>query len=125
MSKKANSPVSYGDVKYVMDIAIKKPGLIYKLATPGQAVNFKQRCNRYRNMLREQQEELYAGVPGQRASTTYDALVIRQTNPEQQPDRKGQWLIFDHQEVSGELIDPETGETIKIEMLGLFSEDDD
>lgn len=122
---KANSPAAYNDVKYVMDLALKRPGLRYEFKAHGTAVNFKQRANRYRNLLREQQQELYHQVPGQRASTIYDALVIRQVNEEGEPDRKGCVLVFDHHSVEGKLVDPETGEEIQFDLPSLFSGDEE
>lgn len=115
MSKKQNSPSAYADVKYVMDLALKKPSLRYKCKSTGAAVNFKQRCNRYRNLIREQAQEAAGIVPGYRAETAYDTLVIRQVNEDLTPNRKGCILIFDHHSPEGEIIDPETGETIHID----------
>ena len=109
---KKNSPSAYADVKFVMDMALEKPGLRYVLSTSGRAVHFKQRCNRYRNLLREQAQEVGALVPGFRAETSYDILVIRQVNAAGEPDRSGAVLIFDHHKTEGQLFDPETGEEI-------------
>ena len=111
-STKADSPAAYGDVKYVLDIALGKPGLQYRLPTPGAAVNFKQRCNRYRTLMREMAAETFLGVPGTRAETAYDPLVIRQVGPDLKPSREGCILLFEHQVIEGTLIDPETGEEI-------------
>jgi hypothetical protein len=116
-NKKASSPSAYGDVKTVMDLALKKAGLRYECSTPGRAVNFKQRCNRYRNLIRAQAQELGFGIPGYRAETAYDILVIRQINSEGVPDRRGQTLIFEHHTPEGRIIDPETGEEIAIDGL--------
>lgn len=114
MSQKRHSPAAYADVKYVMDMAVKKPGLIYKCKTVGAAVNFKQRCNRYRNMLREIEAEMAGDTPGFRPQTAYDILVIRQQSADGQPSKQGAVLVFDHEEPTGTLIDPDTGEEIEI-----------
>lgn len=115
MSKKANSPAAYSDVKYVMDMALKRPGLLYECSTPGKATHFKQRCNKYRNLLREIAQEQIASIPGQRAETAYDILVIGQLNSDRESDRRGTILEFRHQEPLGKLIDPETGDEIQVE----------
>lgn len=109
---KADSPAAYEDVKHVLNLAVDKPGLRYELETPGKAMHFKQRCNRFRKMLRDMEQEMLAGVPGVRAQTLYDRLVIRQTNAEGKPDRRGTILVFDHESITGRLFDPETGEEI-------------
>jgi len=113
-SRSESSPAAYNDVKLVMDLALKKPGLRYECQTYGGAVNFKQRCNKYRNLLREIAQEQVLNVPGYRAEVEYDKLVIRQINDEDEPDRKGRILIFAAREPLGKIIDPETGELIDI-----------
>lgn len=112
MSGKSSSPSAYNDVKYVLDMALEKPGLIYECNTPGAATNFKQRCHRYRNILREMEAERLAGVPGVRPELAYDVLVIRQQNEAGDPDRRGRRLVFDHQELGGKLLDPDTGKEL-------------
>jgi hypothetical protein len=114
---KHNSPAAYSDVKHVMDIALKKPGLIYECNTHGKAVNFKQRCNRYRNLMRDMAQEQMFGLPGVRAETAYDVLVIRQINEEGEPDRKGRRLVFDHERAVGKIIDPDTGEELHLPQM--------
>ena len=113
MSKKSDSPAAYEDVKYVMNIALNKPGLIYECNTPGAAIHFKQRCNRYRNLMRDMAAELET-IPGHRPQTAYDHLVIRQTDKEGLPDRQGVRLIFDHQTPVGRIIDPQSLEEIPV-----------
>jgi len=124
-SKKRNSPAAYSDVKTIMDFALQKPGLIYECSTVGGAVNFKQRCNRYRNLLREIQQEQFFGIPGQRAETAYDVLVIRQIDAEGNPNRRGARLVFDHEIATGRLIDPDTGEELHLpEMPSILGDPD-
>lgn len=113
-SRKDSSPASYSDVRFVMDMAVKKPGLQYVLKTPGAATNFKQRCNKFRNLMRDMAAEALAGMPGFRAETAYDPIVIRQVNEQRIPDRQGHILVFEYQALSGELIDPETGEAVEV-----------
>ena len=112
--RKDQSPAAFGDVKFVMDMAIEKPGLQYVMKTPGAAVNFKQRCNKYRNLMREIAAETLFGVPGARAETAYDTLVIKQVGADGLPSREGCIVLFEHQKVEGTLIDPETGKEIPI-----------
>ena len=119
-SKKADSPAAYNDVRYVLDIAVKTPGITYEFATSGKAVNFRQRCNRYRNLMRQMSAELLADTPGARAQTAYDCIVIRQIDAETgQPSRKGTVLLFDHERPEGILRAPD-GTEIKPD-LSLFS----
>lgn len=124
MTHKRTSPSAYADVKFVMDLALEKPGLRYECESPGKAVNFKQRCNRYRNLLRDMAQETIMHVPGQRAETAYDALVIRQVNANAESDRRGTILVFEHHRPEGRIIDPETGEEIKPEFGSLFEDDE-
>lgn len=124
MTHKRSSPSAYSDVKFVMDLALEKPGLRYECESPGKAVNFKQRCNRYRNLLRDMAQETIMHVPGQRAETAYDALVIRQVNASAESDRRGTILVFEHHRPEGRIIDPETGQEIKPEFGSLFEDDE-
>ena len=113
-SRKDKSPAAYGDVKFILDLAVQKPGLQYVLKTSGAAVNFKQRCNKYRNLVRDMAAETVQNIPGYRAETAYDILVIRQVDPNLVPDRHGCTIMFEHQQLSGTIIDPETGDAIDI-----------
>lgn len=121
-TSKSQSQTSYTDVKFVMDMALKKPGLKYVCGSTGKAINFKQRCNRYRNLLRDMAQETLMHVPGQRAETSYDLLVIRQVNEDYESDRRGMILVFEHHSPEGKIIDPETGEEIPVEVRSLFDE---
>jgi len=125
MSHKRTSPSAYTDVKYVMDLALTKPGLRYECDSPGKAINFKQRCNRYRNLLRDMAQETIMHVPGQRAETAYDVLVIRQVNAAAESDRQGAILVFEHHKPEGRIIDPETGQEIAPPIGSLIDGGDD
>ena len=117
MSSRKKSPAAYQDVKQVLDIAVAKPNLRYECKTPGDAISFRQRCYSYMKLLREQNDEILGIVPGHRSETPYDALYIQlgtYTAGEFIPSRSGNTLRFSHQH-TGKLIDPETGEEIKIE----------
>ena len=82
-SRKDNSPAAYGDVKFVLELAVKKPGLQYVMKTSGAAVNFKQRCNKYRNLIREMAAETVQNIPGHRAEVWLRRarLTLRQATP--------------------------------------------
>ena len=125
MTHKRTSPSAYADVKFVMDLALDKPGLRYECESPGKAVNFKQRCNRYRNLLRDMAQETIMHVPGQRAETAYDALVIWQVNASAESDRRGTILVFEHHRPEGRIIDPETGQEIAPPVGSVFDGDED
>jgi hypothetical protein len=121
-SLKANSPAAYGDVKFVLDMAIKQPGLLYECTDSGRAIYFRQRCNRYRNLLRTMQAELMTLTPGVRAQTAYDVLVIRQIGAEGKASSSGNTLRFDHEALTGILRNPD-GSVIEIpETFHLFDE---
>tara|TARA_R110000868_G_scaffold76760_8_gene220462 strand:- start:3144 stop:3512 length:369 start_codon:yes stop_codon:yes gene_type:complete len=113
-NSKLSSPAAYSDVRTVLDLALEKPGLIYKLKSYGQAINFRQRCNRYRKILREQEVEISGHVPGFRPETAYDTLNIRQTDEHGKWDNHGLFIRFELQELGGDLIDPVSGEIITI-----------
>jgi len=122
-SLKADSPVAYPDIKFVLDLALRKDGLRYEFTSFGRAIHFKQRCYKYRNMLRQMQQEQLFGVPGARASTAYDLLIVTQINDEGETDKQGRILVFRHFAPQGKLIDPETGEEIEMKLdIPLFDE---
>lgn len=113
MSSIRNSPAHYGDVKRVMDLALKKPGLKCRFSTPGKAINFKQRCNRYRKLMREIAAEQVELVPGNRAEVAYDVLCISTIREDGTPDKKaGTLVLFSHYTEPDEIIDPDTGEPL-------------
>jgi len=100
-SKKSAGLAAYRDVKIIMDLAVENAGMTYELSTSGRAMNFKQRCNMYRNLLRAQDADTYSHIPGYRSELAYDVLVIRQINETGKSDREGKILQFDHANVSG------------------------
>jgi hypothetical protein len=66
-------------------------------------------------ILRDQQEEISGFVPGFVPETIYDKLIIRQVNETGDNDPKGRLISFETRDISGDLIDPETGEAISVE----------
>ena len=116
MTSRRDTPTAYADVIYVLNLALAKPGLIYQLADTGKAVHFKQRCNAYRKMLREQATELAGLTPGFRPEVSYDLLVISQTDLDGKPDRRGVRIVFRHETPLGLILDPETGKEITFDL---------
>lgn len=121
MTTKRTSPSAYTDVKFVMDLALEQPGLRYECDSAGKAINFKQRCNRYRNLLRDMAQESIMHVPGQRGETAYDTLVIRQISASGESDRRGTILVFEHHKPEGRIILPD-GTEVKPEIRSLFDD---
>lgn len=106
---------SYRDCHFVMEAAINRDGLQYVCSTVGAAINFKQRCNRYRSELRRLDAERMAHIPGYSPESPFDALRVRQVNAFGDSDAKGAVIQFDHSAAGeGKLIDPSTGEEIEI-----------
>jgi len=116
MSTSSKSLASYTDCQRVMDIALERPGLLYELDTTGQAVNFRMRCHRFRSLLLKLEEDRLMGVPGLSPSTAYDTLVIRFANVPEGENVSNQ-LRFDHRsQTPGKLLDPDTGQEIKVDL---------
>lgn len=103
---------SYRDCEFVMESALRIPGLQYVCETPGAAINFKFRCNKLRRFLRDLDGERMGNVPGYAPESRFDILTIRQLNAEGKPDQKGAIIQFDHEKKTGRIIDPRTGEEI-------------
>jgi hypothetical protein len=113
---KRDSLVGLADCKAVMDAAVDHPGLQYELPTIGAAINFRQRCYRFRKLMLEIEAERIGSELG--ASTKYDVLVIRHINlPEGinantgKPFTASRWLQFDHKTVFGKLHFPDGTES--------------
>ena len=112
MTKRRDSLVGLSDCKAVMDAAVENPGLQYELPTVGAAINFRQRCYRFRKLMLEIEAERIGSELG--ASTKYDILVIRHIHlPEGTNEKTGKpwttsrWLQFDHKTVFGKLHFPD------------------
>lgn len=129
-TKKSAGPVAYTAHKKVMDMALERPGLLFEMESVNAAINFRQNCYKYRTMLRNAEKERLMGLPGGLPEIAYDILVIRMKtkNPETgklESSKMGNILCFDHERPMGKLIDPETGEEIKLDLPEtLFSSDD-
>lgn len=102
--KKSESLLGLADCKPVLDRALEVPGLIYELEDVGQAINFKQRCYKYRNLLREIEAERLGTEIG--VSVPYDILVIKHINKE--PGKHtSRWLQFEQKEILGNMYAPD------------------
>ncbi len=109
-----NQPTSsYSDVAPIMKAASEQEaGLLYRLPTYNQAVNFRQRCYRWRkNMLKLAAQQM-GEVPGLEPSTAYDSLQLTIVNgagetirsrPDNPQDPHA--VKFIHAEPTGELLD--------------------
>jgi len=120
---RSDSLVGLSDCKQVMDAAIEHPGLVYELDTVGAAINFRQRCYRFRNLMRELEAERLGSEVG--VSTPYDILVIRFIH--QEPGKQSsRFLQYDHKEVLGKLHFPDGRETpLQLpKASGIFPEED-
>ena len=58
--------------------------------------------------------ETLQNLPGIRAETAYDTIVIRQVDASLEPSRSGCILVFAQQELQGTLLDPDSGAEIEI-----------
>ena len=111
----SRSSAHYNDVKPIMDAALERPGLIYELKSINQAHHFRQKCYKYRTFLRDLEEERVGNIPGHAVTIAYDILVIRFTRKDE-GEKFSRFLQFDHNSTGpGRLIDPDTGQEIKID----------
>lgn len=115
-SKSLTTLARFKDCEIVMDRALETPGLLYRLPSSGEAIQFKQRCNTWRKRLREQVEEGPGGEFLPVGETAYDILVIRQVHEDGTSSREGRCIRFDHHvNTPGEFLLP-SGEVEKIDL---------
>ena len=68
---------AYADVQEVMERAVEADtGLRYRLPSYGSAVNFRQRCYRFRSMQQQMLYKQVGNVPGAMLTTPYDDLEL-------------------------------------------------
>ena len=111
MSQK--SIASFGDVRAVMEKAAAAPkGIRYRLQTWGSAVNFRQRCYRFRKAELDLVRDRMGMVPGLPITTPYDSLEITIENDEgtkliKKPTRPSAHydIVLKHREITGQLLD--------------------
>lgn len=115
---------AFADVQQVMDKAAERPsGLRYRLHTYGAAVNFRQRCYKFRVKQQEHMKESYGMVPGYLPTTPYDDLEIAIESPsgerlKRRPTEHFKFydVVFRHREPQGLMLDVETQEEINSEV---------
>ena len=101
-----DSPAYFTNHAKVMDAALAAPGLHYRLPTRGAAINFRQNCYRYRNLLRKLEFQRLFGTPGMAPSTVYDCLTISFAGASDSST-----LVFSIAD-EGTIVDSVTGEPI-------------
>lgn len=111
---------SYGDVRPVLDTAMERETLIYRLPSFGKAVNFRQRCYRYMAMQRRLAADRMGEMPGVAPPDPYPGLMIAlreagTTNPVRTKDQcPGACdVVFTHRQPEGTLLD-EDGNPIEL-----------
>ena len=73
----SNSYQSYVDVMDVFDKALESPrGLRITFSTPGKAINFRQRCYKFRLLDRARNADIYAKGHHLHMTSSYDTLII-------------------------------------------------
>jgi hypothetical protein len=105
---------SYRDCEFVMESALRIPGLQYVCENRGAAINFKQRCNKLRRYLRDLDAERIGNIPGYAPESRFDILTIRQLDASGSPSQEGCIVQFDHEVKRGKIINPQTGEEIPL-----------
>jgi len=101
-----DSPAYFTQHAAIMDKALAAPGLHYRFTTRGAAVNFRQNCYRYRNLLRKLELQRLLDVPGMAPSTIYDSLTITFAG-----GTDSSTLVFSLSD-EGTIVDPATGEPL-------------
>lgn len=77
MATLTNNPLSYEDVRTVMDRALEAPhGVRVTVATPGKAVHYKQRAHKFRLLDRENNCAIYSPGDPMYGSSVYDGLQL-------------------------------------------------
>jgi hypothetical protein len=73
---------SYTDVIPILDAALRSErGIRYRLPTWGKALNFRQRCYRFRARYREEEKQRLGNIPGIIPRSPYDSLFIQIESP--------------------------------------------
>lgn len=67
----------YDDVRKVIETARRADGGIFKTASRGEAIRWRQRAYMYRRLLREQLEDSAGNIPGYVPTTPYDTMKLR------------------------------------------------
>lgn len=107
--------MSYGDVIPILQEAANRPGgLRYRLPSYAKAINFRQRCYRYRQQLRRANTILEGLAP----STPYDDLLITLETPsgkqiikKDDADLGPVDVVISHMQIVGEILDADGNPT--------------
>jgi len=114
MSKIPAASVTYTDVMPIIDQAVASgQGVRYRLPTYGDAVNFRQRCYKYRTILRQEATKRMGEIEGYIASIPEDSLILQiwgldgQNYSSKAPPDKSLThdVLIIYREVVGELLD--------------------
>lgn len=77
MSPQSRDLATYHDVEELLEQARLDPkGIQFDLGSKGSALRWRHRAYTFRKLLREQNAELIADLPGATAATKFDNLVI-------------------------------------------------
>lgn len=74
----SSSTLAYPDIRDILAKALESPnGLKLTFDSPGQAVYFRQRAYRYRNLLQKENRQVYPLGDPMHGRSPYDGFVIR------------------------------------------------
>lgn len=114
MARKTNSSVFIDTAPVLRAAATSDSGIRFRVSSWPKAVNFRQRCYRYRTALREEDAQRMLHVPGYLPSTPYDTLEILIETPAGEPftascppelrDRPYD-VVIRHKAPTGQLLD--------------------
>ena len=96
---------NYADVRRVLDTAVARGGLRFRLTSPGKAISFRQRAYKFIQLAQAHHAETIGHIPGLRPQTPYDGLRLRLESCDvliEQRVPEGEFLSL-----SGEPVDPE------------------
>jgi len=109
---------SYSDIRTILDAVLARGDCVLTLDTPGQAINMRQRCYRYRALLQKKMEADQAPLiaagklsPGALPETPYDNILIQIDND---PTR----LLFSRRDTTKLLSRLSTAEGAPVEPVG-------
>jgi hypothetical protein len=110
------STAAYPDIARVLETAKANGGLVARFESEGKAINFTQRCYRYRTALRAQIDESNGPIPGLKVETPYDDMKLSYIEKEDPKKRvsKTVEISFYGNMMPTEIIDPATGKPIDL-----------
>lgn len=123
----SDSPGYYRDCEAIFDLVLeRREPLIYSLTSSASAIQFRQKCNQFRQMLRQRQADLFSHIPGRLPETPYDAIRITFFEPDERRGRNlvGPKLRFATYALEGVLTDSD-GNIIDLNLAIGEPEDED